>query len=1086
MSDNNNNNTYNEETPSDDDNYVDSDVSSVSSDEDSIDTEDSDILSTIASVGSEQTDATTTTTTNEVFAVTTSLKTVVPVRKMPEKKLSNISKCHVEEKVADPVIPSAPTLTPVKTPSYVNVPKINFGQKKHVTPRHHIEEKVSDSVKSVKVSGDVTTVDLDKELTTESITKAEPVLATVNVPTPTPTTVGVSVQKSKPGLKESEHVNAIKELNNVKDNLKEGEVLNPFYLNKSINQVNPYDYEVFKSFTQARILCLKDDVKIDVATFTEIGNIYDQVINKNTLKKVCGYFDMFTTGTRLVYVKKHQESTIRVKGEDIQEYFPNEKFDINEMIILMLERSRRNAVIYTSFYQKDVHFNDLRTALSLVKFYNKDKDGLVKEKVISMICGIDHSFWADKRNCNINMTNEFNERIYVKCDKVEDDTGYGHTKNVKKNPRIFTVLQTLQNQKKERTYYAQSFTEKNGFTKKSVFDLYKLLTEDYERYYYLTTLMTSKSYCHLVFCNADLLKVATPFIEKHRLGFKYAMSYGWLYMYIDEGIFHTRTTKNSRYVMDINTACLLPKFYTLSQDLHQNPYTTYMLDEKVADPMRNYQSLWGMSDLKYYGTCTLPVFQKRFNLFMTGREDSDIFKGLNWKKFGVSGSVIPACLQKWSPLIENVSTKDLSEADRFLMFIRNYYSGSDVDLMCKCNNLYEFMDLSVHVIDTIKNNITDYKDDDIHIDYVKNSMVHVTDDFIAEYLDDIKDHLFESGNDEFDTKKIKSLVNSLDTEMVEYIYEKYLGAKKKINSNISKYYSENVKQKKNHEMTKKLLKLFVKKTPRDKIRVKMQPEFLKGKDILGDNNNGYSGEMKFYVNDFKSEKDHVSPENNKLLFVVLETIRFQFTSPKIMRCIELFSTKWPDFFALVGKFHYPCVRAYYQGDNVWIEPSCLTAMMTGNNMDYKYFSSTKDPTKIGNKYRTRGFGSMYNEEELKHCLEYNATSNDDGGLYKIDPKDEEAVKKYLSPQEISSDIFKKLLKTDPNVKEESYLNPKLPYIKTFEQFAQLYKDEYKNVDMEDPLLNMFHAKNVTKGGYVEPYKHWVTVGYWDKYGKNLK
>ena len=59
------------------------------------------------------------------------------------------------------------------------------------------------------------------------------------------------------------------------------------------------------------------------------------------------------------------------------------------------------------------------------------------------------------------------------------------------------------------------------------------------------------------------------------------------------------------------------------------------------------------------------------------------------------------------------------------------------------------------------------------------------------------------------------------------------------------------------------------------------------------------------------------------------------------REFEMFRFKGDDFYRIVARFHLPCVRSYYDGHDVHILPSALTAMFTNVNIDYKYFSNEK-------------------------------------------------------------------------------------------------------------------------------------------------
>ena len=94
---------------------------------------------------------------------------------------------------------------------------------------------------------------------------------------------------------------------------------------------------------------------------------------------------------------------------------------------------------------------------------------------------------------------------------------------------------------------------------------------------------------------------------------------------------------------------------------------------------------------------------------------------------------------------------------------------------------------------------------------------------------------------------------------------------------------------------------------------------------------------------------------------------------------EIFNTKYPtSFFSIISKFHLPCVRGYYNGDNVYLLPSCVSAANTLINLDYKYFAGSIDPIDIINKYRIRGYSTILNDSEkikfIKYVLSLDKTS----------------------------------------------------------------------------------------------------------------
>ena len=87
--------------------------------------------------------------------------------------------------------------------------------------------------------------------------------------------------------------------------------------------------------------------------------------------------------------------------------------------------------------------------------------------------------------------------------------------------------------------------------------------------------------------------------------------------------------------------------------------------------------------------------------------------------------------------------------------------------------------------------------------------------------------------------------------------------------------------------------------------------------------------------------------------------------------LEIFSIKEDDFFSVVSTFHFPCVRGIYDGSNVYLMPSCITAFMTLMNIDYKYVCCAKDPIELILKYKDfRGYGTYLNIDENKSVLKY--------------------------------------------------------------------------------------------------------------------
>jgi hypothetical protein len=99
------------------------------------------------------------------------------------------------------------------------------------------------------------------------------------------------------------------------------------------------------------------------------------------------------------------------------------------------------------------------------------------------------------------------------------------------------------------------------------------------------------------------------------------------------------------------------------------------------------------------------------------------------------------------------------------------------------------------------------------------------------------------------------------------------------------------------------------------------------------------------------------------------SFKYKILSPLLKHQFELFQVKSYDFIGIVSRFHLGCVRAYYDGEDVYMTPSCITAHLTGMHLDIKYVSSVRNPIEIDMKYRNRGFSRILSIRES--CVLHN-------------------------------------------------------------------------------------------------------------------
>ena len=216
-----------------------------------------------------------------------------------------------------------------------------------------------------------------------------------------------------------------------------------------------------------------------------------------------------------------------------------------------------------------------------------------------------------------------------------------------------------------------------------------------------------------------------------------------------------------------------------------------------------------------------------------------------------------------------------------------------------------------------------------------------------------------------------------------------------------------------------------------------------------------------------------------------ENIKFKIHSDKLLHSIEAFRVKSKSFFATVATFHLPCVRAFYNGSNVYMLPSCVTAMMTGVCIDYKYFAGSKDPIEILNKNRSRGYGTCINDKEKIHLIEYSRNIKQWQNLYNITIKNKKSIDSVFGSFSLENKLFEPRkynhhlhLSSLPNYTINNY-----SYINTVEQLKQEYSISYNYTDTKYGI-NILEFKTINKAGYITPLKTWLIDAVYDMYIQN--
>jgi hypothetical protein len=860
-------------------------------------------------------------------------------------------------------------------------------------------------------------------------------------------------------------------------------IYNPFIRKVKVNDQYLHEtnmVDLYRTYDRLLIVCIKNTEDIDLRSI-----LLQMKISKNTLNKYGKSIVVIDGTLRMLNNGKHKNDIVCVPKEylDLLDNKHDVKFEETELVLPLFHVDYQDTSNYIKQYNGYFDIKDYIKVKLLNNFYqNNQSSEIVRKNMQLLLSELNESkYWEYYYNCRPNLTLQFLERGFNLVDQytISDDKIKRILKKVNELPLDNNYLNFI--------YRKQVFVDASNAIKKNGFKLYRIqkyIDEDitinemnelidsaknkYELYNLIMSLLTSKKYCHLVLNNLyvidklndkELFNSSVP--EEHRQSlldrfipvFRYAIGYAWLTLYLEECIKKTHTTRHDRYVFNINTASKLPIFPFSQENIRHNPYVSLLVSDKALDSKTNNIGL-GYIKGNDYGINTLDDFRTNFNLFTTKNSNTTIFQDLDWTNLAVSGSIMTACIPKNNPLLQLFKEDDIDK--RKLRFYDEYYVNSDIDMMCNIKDSFEYIDKVYKVLDTVKKNVLLFnKTDDVALDAsaseenikitaFKSTVLIVDDRFI-------KNNIVTTAMKMDDRYTFEYIIKHLGEEAVKSLfYCRYIEDKSKDNER------------------------FMDTDKWTNPRYKEYFDFMCIKDL-----------RIILVENAKSVE-----ESNEL-FRIGDNLKFKITSPYLPHSVEVFQTKYEPFFSCVSRFHLPCVRAYYDGTDVYLLPSAITAYMTYMNIDYKYFAGTKDPIEIVNKYRMRGFGTYLNDKEKMHLIEYSRRVQAWKELFDIEIKNPVSVKamlgqcslhdKLFKPRKYNTEKFRSKIPVTNNYKTEEELN--ITYVNTHQDIIDEYKRLY-NYDENQSDIKYLNYRTIDYTGYIRPIKRWIINSAFDTLRKS--
>lgn len=751
------------------------------------------------------------------------------------------------------------------------------------------------------------------------------------------------------------------------------------------------------------ILCKSENKNDNELSIKSIDNILYKKLIKNTI---------------------HNKFKYEISKETLEKELKLEiKTDNTEIlnIIPMLGITTKQIEKYLDIYEDETDNLKEYCEYLAMMIYNQVNTNKYKLKLkLDYILETMSNYWDDSSKCSLYSLNDIFMKRYF-------------------NNNSSNIVRLDNNlERKEQDYLNDMFKEEktdyninlyyyinrnNTITNEEILLIYNNIPTEYLQYSFISNLLCTRTHCHLILNNQKLLEITRPIFEKYNIVFKYLIGYAWLSFTIEERI-NKKIKDDDKIVFDIDSANKLPIYPFSYDDINQNPYACVLIDNKLMNLENNCTSMNMIKNYnKYYGVCDSKEFERRLKIFINGNEENGLLDLIDWNYSAITGSAMVACGMKYNPLYSlykmDKNQDILTQADLNNYYYHNYLD-SDVDLLIKSDNFMNngFLDIVERLVDKCIN-----YDKKTVINNIHTASIILSEELINNELDNLKNIL------EKDDITSDYIFKNLDNiKIKEYFYDKYYFPWKKEQSlkitNRSIVYTEYLKEVSKEEFRLYKLKYDIKEYEQTKLDY----------------------EKYIYMRDIYKENEI---DSNKLVCKLTESIRFKISVPN-KRVIEVFKSKNNNFMPTISNFHMSFVRAYWNGYTVKCLPSYITSMMIQLSTDYKYFASIRDPIDIINKYRSRGFGIILNNEEKKQMVCYNSEKSSNKNniwikIYNINLKKTLTIKSIFGSRKINDNMFK-LLKFTQNLPDDCYrtvnyetcntvdiafsgiFNPKIPYL----------------------------------------------------------
>lgn len=882
-------------------------------------------------------------------------------------------------------------------------------------------------------------------------------------------------------------------------------IKNPFLTNKQVITRNDVELEldmksIARHFKKIYILCplnLKQDY----------SDLYYPYINSDNLNKFSSSLVLYEVPNKILKNKLHLENTVLINTSESKEIiskFNHFDYDISDeiLIIPILNIKLLDLQNYLKIYEGITNIKDIFNILVISDYFcnpcDKFKNG---EYIYSLIKNLEEAnYWTYSYNCGLNLSTKFKGRNFtfkiVKTSGINSNSDVGKVlndfkkKEANKTQDDGNYLEMIFKSKnyvdvssiiKKRGYRLFSVNLKSEYSNNEINQLFLKLNEK-QKYMLFCKLLVSKKYCHLILNNKDMLVNMKPMIHKYAPLMRYLMGYSWIRFYTEESIKKRNIIDDDQFVFSIETAHHLPVFPVLHSEPQTNPYLPVMVsnNKTYLNPSNNVLGFpcYLNSRFQNKGITDLEGFKKRMNILITCK-DKDIFEGVDFIKHNMAivGSSVLACSQEEPPVMEmfkKLSGPNDSFENLWMRYFNEYYCGrdnkkGDIDVQIICDDSFSFFRKVSEIYNQIVVNFCNIfqpyaEPSHLKLKPIKTIFLFVTEEFIKNTFSDSE-------------KNTQYICGNLNDESVLKLFEPYF----------EKRYNEWLEEKLSEY------------SDEEKVEIqKNYPDFFQKENVVyqvslsNRNKNNTAVNVKSSVNYTNEEIELILEEEELFIknnLVVEKNInveglgmavsnKYIISSPMLNNDFEVFPIR-RSHWNTVWTFHLPCVRGYYNGVDVKMLPSFISALQTYMNIDWRYVAGKKDICDIINKYRYRMFGTYLNKKEISSYLQYNSRVMFWNNLYNLNLNDSKTYKNCLGTRNINEKLYKirlfnmeSFMMAPPinldNGYNDSILSLNCKEVKTYDDMNTYMTSKFGCLDLSRfNILSKYKTIDV-KTGYILP------------------